>query len=286
MWVSGRRLGPIAILVIGFLFAPVLNNDDESAYTMAGVPARPVQPKFQIDWLRGQLRLTGHTLSDAHEQDLLQAAATSFPHQEVIADFVPLGMVPSFWEDTTLQIIYALARTSSASASLTPEQLEIRGITVDEIDWRSHFTASRSTLPAEISLVAHTFVVSKDLDTRLACQHAFDSFRSGRINFGESNAALRSSAYPRLDRVIAIANACRESVVTITGHSDSSGNVSWNQQLSLSRANAVANYIVTRGIDRARLRVRGAGPTQPVADNSTRHGRELNRRIEIELQTH
>lgn len=253
---------------------------------MVGSPGPSAQPKFQIDWFRGELRLAGHTVSAGHEKDLLQVAAASFPNQTVITDFVPHGMVPSFWEATTLQVIYALEPTSSASASLTPEQIEIRGIAADDIGWRNRFAALRSTLPAEISIVANTAIVDDDVNIKLACKQAFESFSSGRINFEESNAVLLSSAYPRLDRVIAIANACRESVVKITGHTDASGDVHWNQQLSLKRASAVAKYIAAGGVDHARLNVRGAGSTQPVADNATRYGRGLNRRIEIELQVY
>jgi outer membrane protein OmpA-like peptidoglycan-associated protein len=95
---------------------------------------------------------------------------------------------------------------------------------------------------------------------------------------------MRRSAYPVLDRVIALADACRGSTLTITGHTDSTGNESWNQQLSLARAQAVATYLDSRGIAGDRLISVGAGSSLPIATNATRYGRGINRRIDIHFE--
>jgi outer membrane protein OmpA-like peptidoglycan-associated protein len=83
--------------------------------------------------------------------------------------------------------------------------------------------------------------------------------------------------------VVVLADACREATVTITGHTDSSGSENWNRQLSLARAGAVAAYLDARGIAKERLVITGAGSSLPVADNATRYGRSINRRIEIQF---
>lgn len=68
----------------------------------------------------------------------------------------------------------------------------------------------------------------------------------------------------------------------IDGHTDGVGSVRYNLDLSLKRAIAVANYLITReGMDPARIFVRGMGKSAPIADNSTDEGRKLNRRFEI-----
>jgi OOP family OmpA-OmpF porin len=69
----------------------------------------------------------------------------------------------------------------------------------------------------------------------------------------------------------------------VTGHTDASGDETWNQRLSLKRANAVADYVATGGVARSRLTVAGVGSSMPIADDNTRYGRSLNRRIEIAL---
>lgn len=73
----------------------------------------------------------------------------------------------------------------------------------------------------------------------------------------------------------------------IDGHTDGVGSVKYNLDLSLKRAIAVANYLITsEGIDPARIFVRGMGKSAPIADNSTDEGRKLNRRFEIVFLVH
>ena len=115
------------------------------------------------------------------------------------------------------------------------------------------------------------------------CRRAFSSYDAGTIAFEQSTDRFRQSAIPELDRLVALVDACRQGKVRVTGHTDASGNEAANHALSLQRANAVIDYLVVRGIDADRLLSRGAGAGEPVADNSTRYGRSLNRRIEIEF---
>ena len=113
------------------------------------------------------------------------------------------------------------------------------------------------------------------------CARAFANHAAGPVNFEESATTFRSSAVPVLQRIVALANACRNAAITITGHTDSSGDERWNVQLSLARAKAIADYLVEQGIAPERLIATGAGSSSPVADNTTRYGRGLNRRIEF-----
>lgn len=69
----------------------------------------------------------------------------------------------------------------------------------------------------------------------------------------------------------------------VVGHASSDGSSSHNQALSERRAESVANYLISRGVSPARLRTIGMGEDQPIADNSTQQGRELNRRVEIAI---
>lgn len=71
------------------------------------------------------------------------------------------------------------------------------------------------------------------------------------------------------------------SQISITGHTDNSGPAEINTKLSLDRANAVASLFVKQGIDSARLKIRGAGPDEPLAGNDTPSGRSRNRRVEL-----
>jgi outer membrane protein OmpA-like peptidoglycan-associated protein len=85
-----------------------------------------------------------------------------------------------------------------------------------------------------------------------------------------------------LDRLVEFTHDCQDSAIAITGHSDATGSKTINKTLSLARAQAVANYLSRAGVKSGRMLVAGAGSSVPIADNSTAHGRSLNRRIEFE----
>jgi len=265
------------------MVSPLLDHSESNNISIA--PLAPLSPQFQLRWQRGELTLSGHTSSLQHEQDLLEAAQSSYPEGSVITNFQPLGIVPPYWEDMTLQVLYLLAESAFTQADLSTDEIKIRGITVDHLSWQSRFGASRNALPPHISVTVDLLLVDPAVSLANICTRAFVTFESGAINFEESSTNFRSSAYPRLDRVIALATACHNSQISIIGYTDSSGDASWNQRLSLQRANAVGDYIVDGGVERARLLVAGAGSSAPIADDSTRYGRSLNRRSEIKLSS-
>src|SRR5271157_2126301 len=79
------------------------------------------------------------------------------------------------------------------------------------------------------------------------------------------------------------AEMSRADKIKITGYTDSTGAVDYNQKLSLRRAEAVRDYLVSLGADASKMEVTGAGEANPVADNKTREGRAKNRRVEVEI---
>jgi len=71
--------------------------------------------------------------------------------------------------------------------------------------------------------------------------------------------------------------------INVVGHTDSVGTEEYNQQLSVRRANAVKDYMVSEGIDPGIIDVKGMGEAEPVASNDTAEGRAKNRRVEISV---
>jgi outer membrane protein OmpA-like peptidoglycan-associated protein len=70
--------------------------------------------------------------------------------------------------------------------------------------------------------------------------------------------------------------------VAIYGHTDSTGSDAINNPLSVNRANAVSNYLMSLGVSANQIKsVEGKGSTEPIADNSTAEGKSKNRRVEI-----
>jgi OmpA-OmpF porin, OOP family len=71
--------------------------------------------------------------------------------------------------------------------------------------------------------------------------------------------------------------------INVVGHTDSVGTEEYNQELSVRRANAVKEFMVSEGIDPGIIDVKGMGEAEPVASNDTAAGRAENRRVEISV---
>ena len=70
----------------------------------------------------------------------------------------------------------------------------------------------------------------------------------------------------------------------IIGHTDNKGTTPYNEVLSTQRAESVFNYLIEKGIDKARLEYKGFGANYPIADNATEEGHSKNRRIEFKIE--
>ena len=103
------------------------------------------------------------------------------------------------------------------------------------------------------------------------------------INFAVGSSAIPEANQAILDKAAGILQANKDIVLSIKGHTDSTGNADNNKKLSQQRADAVKSYLVSKGVEATRLTAEGKGPSEPVADNATEQGRFKNRRIEFGL---
>ena len=101
------------------------------------------------------------------------------------------------------------------------------------------------------------------------------------VNFAHASAELDPRSRGTLDQVAASLLAWPEVRVEVGGHTDSTGNDSYNLALSRRRAEAVRDYLVGRGVPATRLTARGYGETEPIASNADKDGRGRNRRVEL-----
>ncbi len=99
------------------------------------------------------------------------------------------------------------------------------------------------------------------------------------FDFDKSN--LKQTGKDTLEAAVKYLNANPGAHVEIVGHTDSIGTDEYNRSLSDRRATTVMQYLQGRGIDASRMTIRGAGESDPVADNGTKEGRALNRRVVI-----
>lgn len=103
------------------------------------------------------------------------------------------------------------------------------------------------------------------------------------ITFASDGRNLQSKFYPVLDSVGLVVKEYNKTSIVVSGHTDSTGSNAYNQKLSEERARSVADFLVTKNVNPARIQLVGMGETRPVASNNTENGRSLNRRVEITL---
>ena len=108
------------------------------------------------------------------------------------------------------------------------------------------------------------------------------TFESGLLYDFDSD-IVRPEARKNLRTLAASLDKYPGSDILVVGHTDQVGPASYNQSLSERRASAAADYLVVQGVNRDRVSTRGKGETEPIADNETERGRELNRRVEVAI---
>ena len=103
------------------------------------------------------------------------------------------------------------------------------------------------------------------------------------IYFQFDRSTILQQSYKELTTLVELMRDNPKLRIEIGGHTDNQGSASYNMKLSESRAKAVADYLIAKGIDPKRLQYRGYGKTKPIADNSTDEGRAKNRRVEMKI---
>ncbi len=102
-----------------------------------------------------------------------------------------------------------------------------------------------------------------------------------QIHFQLGKDTIRSESFPILDAVVAVLKQNEKMVIEVQGHTDNLGSKDMNKKLSDRRAASVVKYLVSHGIEKARLTSKGYGMEVPIASNHTEANRALNRRVQF-----
>ncbi|MDZ7647224.1 MAG: OmpA family protein [Cytophagales bacterium] len=105
--------------------------------------------------------------------------------------------------------------------------------------------------------------------------------RLKNIYFDFDKTTLKSESFVELDKVVDFLKRNSSVSIEISGHTDSKGSDSYNENLSQGRSQAVVDYLISQGIDSSRLEAHGYGESKPIDSNDTEAGRANNRRVEF-----
>ncbi|CAI0924838.1 Outer membrane porin F precursor [Serratia entomophila] len=160
-----------------------------------------------------------------------------------------------------------------------PVILDLKATRLDLIGLPSGLNANVLDLQSKAEDLAKK---SPDISVRNSNTAVTLSIRSD-VLFAFDSDAVSSKAEPALRQVAQFIAADSAGVVTVEGHTDAVGSETYNQDLSLRRARAVATWLSMHGVEKSRLSERGKGEAEPVAGNDTSEGRAKNRRVDFVL---
>ena len=122
------------------------------------------------------------------------------------------------------------------------------------------------------------------MDRKIESANNFQIAKSESILFDFNKDTLSDDAKAQLDALGSQAKGMSRYMIEVQGFTDKSGSASYNETLSERRATCVARYLVNHHqIPLHSISMLGSGYTQPVADDKTRDGRKMNRRVEVRL---
>ena len=150
------------------------------------------------------------------------------------------------------------------------------GVTTESVGYL--FNSINFNLPkfAEYQEIdTHIIMVKTEIGSKVVLRNIF--FDVGKFN-------LKDQSVSEIQNVQELLTKNPELKVQINGHTDNTGDAASNKSLSLKRANAVVDYLISKGVDQNRVSAKGYGSERPIVSNDDESGgREVNRRTEIEV---
>jgi outer membrane protein OmpA-like peptidoglycan-associated protein len=286
----------------GRIMGGIVAVEDRSSLPGAGAPYA-----WRAVAAGGQVELSGSVPSDAVRLALVTEARRLFEQgvsdRMQVVEAAPAGD----WQRVAVTAIRQLVRLDRGSVEFNDTTVVVQGETADRARAGS-IQAAVERMPegyAGRAVITPPIVVSGVVPQRepvvkpvapapaplaeatlatAECQRELDKATAGKaVRFQQASNEIEQSSQPLLQKVAGIIRLCSGVRVRIGGHTDARGRLEFNQQLSLSRASSVADYLVKAGVPGERLVAVGYGPSRPVATNDTEDGRARNRRITFEV---
>ena len=266
----------------------LLRDFEVSATEAVPVPTEVGDIAVRVELIDDRMVLSGTVLSEAQRESLIGAAGRVVGVGGVDDQLTVSGLQPAVdgADDRVAGLADAVGllwSTDTATLELTDERLSIAAEVADD-----RVATELRDLEDSITSVATSIAVEtirSPLQTQIEeLQAELDALAAEireTVVFESESDDLSPEAGVTLDKVVDAMDRHPLPVVEIAGHTDNEGSSSYNVELSQARAAAVESYLADGGVDRERLRSRGAGDSEPIASNDTAEGRAENRRVEL-----
>ncbi|OED46236.1 hypothetical protein AB838_19665 [Rhodobacteraceae bacterium (ex Bugula neritina AB1)] len=237
----------------------------------------------------GQVQLRGR-LSDAALRTVADSYAKArFGSANVHTATRAVADLPADWPVRVLAGLEALSYLQRGSVTVTPENLELRGMSYrknapSEIArFLSAKLGEAETYGLDVSYQEPPAPKDQPIPPELCEAQLAGAQSESKITFEPGSATIAAESAGTMDRIAEVLSRCGPVRLEIQGHTDSQGRQAMNQNLSQARAQSVLNELRARRVVTSTFAAKGYGESEPIADNGTEEGREANRRIEFKL---
>ena len=233
--------------------------------------------------------LTGRMPGQAELDALTTFAAALYGGQEVAHQLtVTATPPPPGWYRAAQEVLAAMAAMEGARAEVTAGRVSLSG--------RVASPDAAGQVRRDLSIVLPGFELATEIEVDLpgairslplidaACIAEMNRvIQAQPITFETGSAVIDADSQAVVDLLASTYGRCDGIALEISGHTDSQGSETFNQQLSQSRAEAVLDALLERAVPLDRLRATGYGESRPKTSNETEEGRAANRRIEFSV---
>ncbi|UWQ80169.1 OmpA family protein [Leisingera sp. S132] len=237
----------------------------------------------------GQVQLRGR-ISDAALRTVADSYAKArFGSANVHTATRIVADLPADWPVRVLAGLEALSYLQRGSVTVTPENLELRGMSYrkDALSEIARFLSAKlgeaETYGLDITYEDPPAPEDQPIPPELCEAQLAGAQTEAKIAFEPGSATIAAESAGTMDRIAEVLSRCGPVRLEIQGHTDSQGREVMNQNLSQARAQSVLNELRARRVVTSTFAAKGYGESDPIADNGTEEGREANRRIEFKL---
>ncbi len=251
-------------------------------------PAGPIEFNATLS-PEGLVQLRGR-VSDETLRDMTDSfARAAFGSTQVYTATRVVQDLPTDWPVRVLAGLDALSHLHNGALTVTPDDVSLTGVSHDpDAKARIAGLLSDKLGDAQDFNLSITYVEPPAPQDALpdpeVCEEQIAEVQSNsKIAFEPGSATVASDSRDALNQIADILRECGPIRLEIQGHTDSQGREEMNQQLSQARAQSILNELRDRRVPTSSFSAVGYGETQPIADNDTEEGREINRRIKFHL---
>lgn len=236
------------------------------------------EPSFSASALDGTVVLAGTMPNSQTIEGVAEAAQRLHGNSRVISTIQIADVAGSMWLESIPGLLDVVTRLDPWSIDVAAGTVTITGLAVDQ-----DLVASIGLLAEEVVADELAVIVEVALDPA-AVASQLTSLLRGSVLFVPGQAVLTDDGSALLDAAVDILRTNGDTAFVVEGHTDNRGDPTANKDLSQRQAEAVVNYLVSGGIEAARLTAIGYGGERPVVSNATEAGRVENRRIEFAIR--